>query len=638
MRKRVLFLSDLHLCHIDYCGVPTRDRMERMITFLNDEYARDPFDALLLLGDYSLDFWAWLIKGSYLARGVSDTARFLQEILPRLPRCAVRMIPGNHEQYGEDKWRELTGFSRTGEITVGDTLFLLLDTFSGNLDPTDHSDGTYTPVDVEAVRRRLAQSDEPRVVLCAHWFDADRESAAFKTLLQTEKRIVALVAGHNHRAFVRPFAPDCDTPLLFDGQFSEIIDADVDPQKEGWGVREMILTDDFLQSAYITAPFTYPGDPAPVTVPYGRHHAVTLGGGAAYLRSRAAEVLEGCILTADDGTALYSPDGNGHYRALWTRDFAYMVEQAGDLIPLDRQKACIDYLIAGMRADGWVPDRVDTSGKAYYTAGGEDFPGLPNLDNGAFLVLAADTYLAALPKAEAKAQFAGWQEALCRGVDCLPVDGNGLIVNDTDPPHSPYGFTDCIVKTGVLAMESLLLWRAVKALAARGAGERYAAWSKRIEAAFAAAFADDSGMLFAATGIGRQIDVWASCYAVSIGFPLPDGQKEKIADWLAAHADGITWMGQIRHLPAGEHWEKTLSSEAAPEEYQNGAFWATASGWFCDAVADRYPELASRVLTELIACFREDGIWECVNRGGYRKLHPYVASATAAYSLIRPVF
>ena len=50
----------------------------------------------------------------------------------------------------------------------------------------------------------------------------------------------------------------------------------------------------------------------------------------AYLEAAAKKLLEGCIIKASDGTPLYTPDGKAHYAALWTRDFASMVENAGD--------------------------------------------------------------------------------------------------------------------------------------------------------------------------------------------------------------------------------------------------------------------------------------------------------------------
>ena len=117
-------------------------------------------------------------------------------------------------------------------------------------------------------------------------------------------------------------------------------------------------------------------------------------------------------------------------------------------------------------------------------------------------MIAADVYLRRLDGEQAKAQFECWQNVLQRSLDCLPMDENGLVWNHADPPHSPYGFTDCIVKTGKLAMETLLLWQALKIMKDWGAvcGQDTAELKKRlrsIESVFASTFTEGSGMLLA---------------------------------------------------------------------------------------------------------------------------------------------
>ena len=161
---------------------------------------------------------------------------------------------------------------------------------------------------------------------------------------------------------------------------------------------------------------------------------------------------------------MYTPDGVGNYCALWTRDFTYMVENAGDLIPAGDIEDGIQYLLDGADENGWIPDRVEADGTLRYTAGGPDFPASPNLDNGCFLVICAHEHLKMLDERKAMRLFCKWKDVLCKGIDCLPKDETGLIVNEAQPPHSPYGFTDTVCKTGQLCFESLLLWRAQRAL------------------------------------------------------------------------------------------------------------------------------------------------------------------------------
>ena len=351
------------------------------------------------------------------------------------------------------------------------------------------------------------------------------------------------------------------------------------------------------------------------------------------------QILHGCVMLSDSGVRLYTPDGKANYHALWTRDFAYMAHGAGDLLPLDDMIACVNYLIGGAREDGWIPDRVEPSGFARYTAGMDGFPALPNLDTGTYLVLAAGETLDRMAPEAAKAQFLIWREALEKGLWCLPLGDSGLIVNETTPPHSPYGFTDCISKTGELAMESLILWEALGVMSRYKAlcgldDTREAKARADISQSLAGTLTDpDTGMLLSATGVCRQIDLWASCYALYLDFPLDETQRDRIARYLIDGYGSIVQKGQLRHLPAGQYWE-ALFEPVKPGEYQNGAFWATPIEWLVAALSRADRVLAEITLNELLRDFEARGIFECVN-GDYTKLDTYVVSATNARAAAR---
>lgn len=354
------------------------------------------------------------------------------------------------------------------------------------------------------------------------------------------------------------------------------------------------------------------------------------------IQSEVKRLLNGCIIESSSGVRMYTPDGVARYGSLWTRDFTYMVQYARDLIPDEDIENGLQYLIDGIREDGWVPDRVEQDGTPRYTAGGYDYPASPNLDNGPFLCLLADLYLGGIEPAKAQLLFLKWKDALCKGLDCLPQDENSVIINFANPPHSPYGFTDTVCKTGKLCFETLLMWQAkrvmVSLLGKYGFdADKYANDCANIERCFADTFSSDNGMLFAATETCCQTDIWASCYAISIGFPLKESQKKAIADWLIMHAEEITQAGQIRHLPAGEYWEKTFVP-VEPGTYQNGAFWGTATGWFCDAVEPYDRNLAVDTVKAAVTYFKKYGFFECVN-GEYRQLDTYVATATNVYAM-----
>ena len=347
---------------------------------------------------------------------------------------------------------------------------------------------------------------------------------------------------------------------------------------------------------------------------------------------KARRLLEGCRVTAHDGTVLYTPDGMGNYKGLWCRDFAYMAEYAGDLIPDGHIKGCIEYLLRGTReSDGWICDWRSASGVPSYSPVGQ-----ANLDNAPFLLFAIDACLSRMDKVDALAWFGRWQKLAAQGLKCLPLSPAGLVWNDPEEPHSPYGFTDCIGKTGELFMESVLYWRACGVLA------KWYAAGKQMEEALdftgkaeitrqaAARFRDEAtGMFYAATRDCRQLDVWGSAYAAYAGF-LSDSEADMVADYFINNYEQVVFRGQVRHLPRGEYWDRLLK-DIDREDYQNGAYWAAPAGWVAWVIARKDPELALRMLNDLARCFIDHGVFECVNVN-LVKLDKYVASAVNPFA------
>ncbi|OPZ69898.1 MAG: hypothetical protein BWY83_01829 [bacterium ADurb.Bin478] len=347
-----------------------------------------------------------------------------------------------------------------------------------------------------------------------------------------------------------------------------------------------------------------------------------------WLRSEARRQLLGCRIQATDGTTLFTPDGEGHYAALWTRDLAYMVENGFDLFTLQEIKGTILYLLAGQRSDGCIPDRRQADGLAVYSAGPVNRPlGDPPTDNSPFMVKLMADYVDHSGDLDF---FVAHATALIRAMDFTPRSSRGLVYIDPLHPHSPYGFTDTIQKTGDLLFSSLLYWEASQRLASLFDKSRdpemaqaFRSRARSIEQHLDALWDERTGMFFAASQDCRQIDIWGNAYAVYIAFPLGD-KKEKIVRYLADHFDRYVYCGQIRHLPEPEVWEKTLIPVKAGT-YQNGAFWGTASGWVAVALAQQHPRLSQRIFTELIQDYRMHGPHECCNRG-YRQLNNYVVS------------
>ena len=251
-RTRVILSSDIHHVGHSWYGVSAEQHMENLARELENEYKNDPYDALLLLGDYSLDHWAWNTKGSYLTKGVSNTKEFVDLCMKRIAPegVEVRMIAGNHEQYGDALWYELTGYKRRDHLVLGDVLFILTDSFGGDLDPTEHSDGTFIGSDASEIKALMNEYPDKKVILCSHWFDMTRESEEFKLLLKNEDRILCLFCGHNHISRVGSTGEECgNKPILYTGNYS--YSGEPNPIRCLQGYRELIVTDEGITSKYI---------------------------------------------------------------------------------------------------------------------------------------------------------------------------------------------------------------------------------------------------------------------------------------------------------------------------------------------------------------------------------------------------
>ena len=269
-------MSDIHYCN-EWYGITPEIKREMLCADLEREYEEDPYQALLLLGDYSLDHWAWNTKGSYLTHGISNAKRFVEHCLPRMAPSGVevRMIAGNHEQYGEALWQKLTGFNRKDHLVCGSVLFILLDTFGGDLDPVEHSDGTYIGANMADLRVLMARYPDKKVILCAHWFDMQKETDEFRSFIAQEPRILCLFCGHNHISKVVSTGEEYgNKPIIYTGHYS--YSGDMNPVHCLNGYREVLIMEDGITSKYIVPSHTYTMEAVKFTTEYAEQDDVEI--------------------------------------------------------------------------------------------------------------------------------------------------------------------------------------------------------------------------------------------------------------------------------------------------------------------------------------------------------------------------
>ncbi len=356
-----------------------------------------------------------------------------------------------------------------------------------------------------------------------------------------------------------------------------------------------------------------------------------------WMKKATLEQLQGSRVEGAGGTWIHTPDGVGNYKALWTRDYYYMVEYAGDLMDPEEIKASIYYLLKGQREDGCMPDRVNKEGKPIYSPGGPNKPMADHaLDNGPFMAMLVCSYVNQFGD---EALFREVEAQLRRGLDHTTVKESGLVYNYPKDPQCVYGFTDIVKKTGNLLFSSLLYFKANKEmyeLSKRldiGNSSIYRRRYAYVQQSIFKLWNEDEGMYWAADIDCKQIDIWGSAYAVALGI-TDEEQTQKIATYLVEHYDETVMNGQVRHLAGNDNSWSNLFIPCEEGTYQNGAYWATPLAWMIPVYAKRDPELAKRMLKKVITDFQENGINECINND-YVKVPNFVVSATNVYSLTR---
>ena len=384
-----------------------------------------------------------------------------------------------------------------------------------------------------------------------------------------------------------------------------------------------------------------------------------------FLRGLATDTIASATKVASNaGLGFQAVTPGGDYPSLWVRDFS-MAAGCG-LIPNDTIR---EHLFTIAKAQNGpqerklgkgraiippnaIPDHINfAGGSVFYPGtyssgddqGGEPYGVLPPVDDHYEFIHIAHVLWRRSTRRDFLNERVGdhtLRERLLAALECPATDPRtGLVTTEVSHRAVGFGFCDSVYFTGSLLFASLLRRRALIEMTDLNNLSRQSEILK-IEASIPKTFLKN-GWLIAATGVGRQPDVWGSIYAVYSNAVTGDVRQallKYIAD--AVRRGTITNQGAVRHVPTDHDfsptsaWEKTAGVPV--NIYQNGAYWHVPTGWLARVLWEVDKPLARRVVKEMVTHFREDDFrkggghgapWECFH-GTYRQNPVYMASVT----------
>ena len=156
-------------------------------------------------------------------------------------------------------------------IVLGDSVFILLDTFSGDLDPDHDHDGVYVAQDAEKLAALIEKYRDEDIYLASHWFDADRETDAFCDLVANTDAVKGMFVGHTHHCSVieRPDRFGAKK-IAQTGNFSYT--SEKDTVSTFWGFRDLVIKEGKAVSAYTVVESDAVLNGERVHIPYRKHN------------------------------------------------------------------------------------------------------------------------------------------------------------------------------------------------------------------------------------------------------------------------------------------------------------------------------------------------------------------------------
>ncbi len=378
----------------------------------------------------------------------------------------------------------------------------------------------------------------------------------------------------------------------------------------------------------------------------------------------------------NSGGTLITPGGN--YPAFWIRDYAMSLE-TGFVSAKDQRHML--HLTASTQCDqtwitkggsivplGSIADHVRLSDSlpvyfpgtySYEEQGNGSFGMLPPICDQFFFIQMAWYYVKSTGDVKILSKLINGKKLIDRLEIAFATPSAHLeneVVYTVDAYRAvDFGFRDAVTITGDLCFASLLKLRAARQLVDlfsksgnKERSEHYKRVGEKLKVAIPQIFLDNRGMLLASTGKSKQADVWATALAVHLGVLEGENVKRTSSFLADAYKKGIlAYKGNIRHVLEGDDfngktaWEMSM---ARKNEYQNGAYWGTSTGWVASAIARTDVESGRKLVKEFIDDLRENDFrkgegfgapYECFHPPGHKQNPVYLTTVAGPYIVLK---
>ena len=175
----------------DIYGYTISGKMGVVLEDVNTIAENNSVDAILVLGDLGTDDYGYRNMPENYAQ------KFRDDVMAKFPVDSY-VLPGNHDSYPNEMWRELFGYDRQYSFKIGDAAFIMLDPYRGET-AVGQKGSPDLGTDMDWLEKEVTKYPTEQIFLCTHYLYEEEENERLNQLFQGNKRIVCVFRGHSHK-------------------------------------------------------------------------------------------------------------------------------------------------------------------------------------------------------------------------------------------------------------------------------------------------------------------------------------------------------------------------------------------------------------------------------------------------------